>query len=393
MAYLWVLSLLALPLSQLPNRVILGLLLVWVIARSGSRTLQIPYFKWVTGLALVLVALGAMANQELSKEFMLLLSLPAQALFLIFARPGSANFKRGFHAAILTALMVLIVMKVSSVALQGFDSYFAQEQWWNQWHYENFTQSLSLHPTYLSLFLLTGLVMLLFGSEGPSLRNGMNGRDLALFVAYLFGLWLSSSKIALLTLGLILILFWVHKLIRSSKRQSIAYGVLIALTLLAPCTSPSVRHRMTHGLNTAMQSLPAERPNRFTERRALWKSALIEIDRHPLLGTSFRGISSREAIYPKAKFLYPPLEKPMNAHNNFIEFGLRYGILFGILLILSAIFGIYTAVRRRSLELLGFTVVFFMVSMTESFLFREQGLSLAALIFLFYYLFEDEGNI
>jgi O-antigen ligase len=142
-----------------------------------------------------------------------------------------------------------------------------------------------------------------------------------------------------------------------------------------------------------MQPLPAEVPNRMTERRALWKSALIEMDRHPIAGTSFRGINSRDAIYTKAKFFYPPLEKPMNAHNNFIEFGLRYGILFGILLLFTSIFGLYKAFRTRSLEILSFGIALVAVSMTESFLLREQGLSLASLMLLFYCLKENERNI
>lgn len=391
--YLWVLSLLVLPLSSLPNRILLGTLLLWFLARKGSDSLRSPHFKFFAGMALVFLALSALTNRILSKEFLLALSIPAQAFFLLIIRPDSNRFSKGFHAAVISILLVLAGSIARSVALSGFDSYFAREQWWNLWHYEHFTGTLALHPTYYSLFLLTGLVMLLFGSDGPGLKKEMKVGGLALFAAYLAGLWLSASKIALIALLPILMIFLVYKLTRAPGRQSLAYGALIAIALVAPWTSPSVRHRLTHELKTAVQPLPTDKPSRLSERRALWKSSLIEIDRHPLAGTSFRGISSRQAIYPRAKFFYTPLEEPMNAHNNFIESGLRHGLLVGVVLLIYSIFGLYKAYRKRSLEALGLVLVFLIVSMTESFLFREQGLSLAALILLFYYLSDNEGNI
>lgn len=392
-SYLWIMSLLILPLSSLPNRMLLGLLLLWFLIRKGYRSPGVGQLKLFAGMALVLVALSGIANKILAKELLLALSIPAQALFLITVRPGSAGFRKGFHAAVVTILLLLLADIARDIFTTGFDEYFSREQWWNLWHYESFTAPLSLHPTYLSLFLLTGLVMLLFGSAGPGLKKEMPASGPALFGAYLLGLWLSASKVALVALLMILFLFLIYQLTRSSGRRSLAFAALIVIALLATWASPPIRHRLTHELRTALQPLPTDTPSRFSERRALWKSSLTEMDRHPLIGTSFRGISSRQAIYPRAKFFYTPLEKPMNAHNNFIETGLRYGLVFGILLLISTIFGLYRATRKRSFEVLGLLLVFLIVSMTESFLFREQGLSLTALLLLYFYLTENEGNL
>jgi len=391
--YLWVLSLLALPLSNLPNRILLGLLLIWFFVEHGADSLRISEFKLFAGISVTLLILSAMANKVLSKELMLGLSISAQGFFLLIVRPSRAQFKKGFHMAVITLVTVLLVIKTTAVLQTGFTNYFRQEQWWNLWHYKSLTQSLSLHPTYLSLFLLAGLVMFLFGYDLKVLKGRASWGGWTLLMFYLISLWLVSSKIALIALALVLLIFWIYSVNHSSRRQTILSGVLISIVLSLPFASPSVRYRVTHELNTAMQALPAEVPNRMTERRALWKSALIEMDRHPIAGTSFRGIKSRDAIYTKAKFFYIPLEKPMNAHNNFIEFGLRYGILFGILLLFTSIFGLYKAFRNRSLEILTFGIALITVSMTESFLLREQGLSLASLMLLFYCLNENERNI
>lgn len=391
--YLWILSLLALPLSNLPNRILLGLLLIWFFAKRRTEFLRLSRFKLFAGLSVILLVLSALTNKVLATELLLALSIPAQGFFLLIIRASPAQFKKGFHAAVVTVLAVLLSLKITVLFQTGFSDHFHQEQWWNFWHYKSLTQSLSLHPTYLSLFLLGGLVMLLFGSDMPTLKDRLSGSGLTLLAFYLISLWLVSSKIALIALGLILLLFWIYKVMNSSKRQSILSGVLILTAFTLPFTSPSIRYRVTHELSTAMQTLPAEDPNRITERRALWKSAFIEMDRHPIAGTSFRGIKSRDAIYPRAKFFYKPLEKPMNAHNNFIEFGLRYGILFGILLLVTSIFGLYKAFHSSSLEILSFGMVLIIVSMTESFLLREQGLSLASLLILFYCLNENERNI
>ena len=391
--FLWVLSLLALPLSNLPNRILLGILLIWFFAEHGTSSLRISGFKLFAGLSVTLLILSAMTNKVLSKELMLGLSIPAQGFFLLIVRPSRAEFKRGFHMAVITVMTMLLVIKTAPVFQTGFSNYFRQEQWWNLWHYKSLTQSLSLHPTYLSLFLLAGWIMLLFGNDLKALKRSESRGGWILLVFYLISLWLVSSKIALITLGLVLLIFWIYMLNHSSRRQSILSGVLISIVLSLPFASPSIRYRVTHELTNAMQALPAEEPNRMTERRALWKSALIEMDRHPIAGTSFRGIKSRDAIYTKAKFFYPPLEKPMNAHNNFIEFGLRYGILIGILLLFTSIFGLYKAFRNGSIEILSFGIALIAVSMTESFLLREQGLSLASLMLLFYCLKENERNI
>lgn len=382
--YLWVLSLLALPLSNLPNRILLGFMLMWFLAKHRTNSLQVSSFNFFAGLSLILLILSALTNKVLSKELLLCLSIPAQGFFLLIARPTPEHFKKGFHRAVVTVVAMLLSIKIVEVIQSGFFSFFEQDQWWNLWHYKSLTESLSLHPTYLSLFLLVGMVMLLFEQKTLALKNGFNYGRLTLLGIYLIALWLVSSKIALLSLGLILSIFWFHAAARYSKRQSFALGLLLVTAFSVPLTSPSIRHRLTNELNTALQAFPAEVPNRITERRALWKSSFIEMDRHPIAGTSFRGIKSRDAIYTKAKFFYNPLEKPMNAHNNFIEFGLRYGILLGALLLLTSIFGLYKAFRLRSLEILSLGIVLITVSMTESFLVREQGLSLAGLMLLFY---------
>ena len=391
--FLWVLSLLALPLSNLPNRILLGLLLIWFFTEHGAGSLRISGFKLFAGISVTLLILSAMTNKVLSKELLLGLSIPAQGFFVLIVRPSRAQFEKGFHTAVITVMTVLLVIKTATVFQTGFSNYFRQEQWWNLWHYKSLTQSLSLHPTYLSLFLIAGWVMLLFGNDLKAFKSSESRGGWILLVFYLISIWLVSSKIALIALALVLLIFWIYTWNHSSRRQSILSGVLISIVLSLPFASPSIRYRVTHELTNAMQALPAEVPNRMTERRALWKSALIEMDRHPIAGTSFRGIKSRDAIYTKAKFFYTPLEKPMNAHNNFIEFGLRYGILIGILLLFTSIFGLYKAFRNGSLEILSFGIALIAVSMTESFLLREQGLSLASLMLLFYCLKENERNI
>jgi len=390
---LWVLSLLALPLSALPNRILLGLLLVWFFVKHRSEVLQVPNFKLLSGLVLVLLGASGIANDILSKELILALSIPAQGLFLIIAKPSKNDFKIGFHSAAVTIMSALVVMKLANIVQTGFPSFFEQNQWWNQLHYKNFTASLSLHPTYLSLFLLTGLIMLLFGSNPPSLKNGINGRAAVLLGFYLASNWLVASKIALVATGFVMLGYWIHRFSNSSKKQSLSLGLLFLIIIFAPLVSPSIRHRVTHELKTVAQPLPTDIPNRLTERRALWISAFILMDKNPMVGTSFRNIESRKAIFTKAKFFYRPLEKPMNAHNNFIEFGLRYGILFGILLLVSTIFGLYRAFVNKNPELVALFLVYTLVSMTESFVFREQGLSLTALMFFSYYAIHNERNI
>ena len=388
---LWVLSLLALPMSLLPNRILLGVLFIWFLFRHRIAALSIPRFRLLLLSAVLVFALSMVSNEVLSKELLLALSIVSQGMFFVVANPNRPHFKKGFHSALIIVLFTLFLAAIIPVFQLGPSAFFSQDQWWNLWHYESFTGALSLHPTYLSLFLLIGVNMILFGDESPTLAGKWTRNGVILMIVYLIGLWLVSSKIALLALVFLLLTYWLRTIVGSSTRRTLISGLMLLFLITLPFASPSVRYRLTNELKSAMQPLPATETNRLTERRALWTAAFIEIDRHPMAGTSFRGLDSRDVIYPKAKFLYPALETPMNAHNNYIEGGLRYGILFGVILIVSSIFGMFKAYRENSLEFFGFVLVCVLVSMTESFLFREQGLALTSLM-VFFYLLQKNGR-
>ena len=69
-----------------------------------------------------------------------------------------------------------------------------------------------------------------------------------------------------------------------------------------------------------------------------------------------------------------------NCHNNFLEFGVRYGVIGMILILLLIILAWRVGLQHNSFEIIGVLILITLFSMTESFMFRELGISFVAIL-------------
>ena len=181
---------------------------------------------------------------------------------------------------------------------------------------------------------------------------------------------------------MIFILYLFYLIIRSKNLKPVIYSILLFVAIgLTLNLIPGIKQRLINDLDFSKSYDKNEMAhNRINERVALWTASLKFIKSHPFSGTSFQGVSSKSVIYPEAKTLYPNLEYPKNCHNNYLEFGVRYGILGACFFILFSLLFLREGIKRSSFELIGIFILIGFFSLTESFMFREQGVSLIAIL-------------
>jgi len=239
---------------------------------------------------------------------------------------------------------------------------------------------LNAHPTYVAMFIIASYVMLL-GQSFHEKRYFTPLTSVFIHIMLLLVLFLLVVKISFITIFLILLTFIIFLLFNKRFDIAISSSLILLLIGISVFQVPGVRHRLLNDMETFQNSdLNNLEENRLQERTALWKASWNRIEQHPIVGTSFQGVSSRSSIYTEAKSLYPQLQYAKNSHNNFLEFGVRYGVLGAVLFGLFIILILTVAFKQASFQVMGMWILLCLFSLTESFMFREQGISLVAIL-------------
>lgn len=367
-------------LTFIPNRILVISLLLLVLVRNRFFIYQLYKKKWLLVLGLLYVLLILFGNPYLSKEAILFLTLPIYPF--IYGQSTLTKFllKKYFILAVFTYSMILILLKSIKIISFGVLDFFQQEQWWNQVLYKNLAMELHAHPTYVAMFIIASFVMLLDQSNKKEKYFSYTNYVLILTISLLV-LLLLVVKISFLAIFLILVVFMLFLLSTNHVKPAIISLILLLLSSIAVYNIPGIKHRLLVDLNSIQNSEPKRmEANRLKERTALWKASLHFISQNPIVGSSIQGVSSKSSIYPMAKTIYPQLESQKNCHNNFLEFGVRYGIIgIGIFSLFILLF-LKEGIKPASFEIIGIWIMICCFSLTESFMFREQGISLVSIL-------------
>jgi len=378
--FLLPLSILFSSLNFIPNRILIISLLFMVFIRKGFFLGLLIKKKWIIVISLLYLLLILFGNRYLSKEAILFLTFPI--LLIIYSQSSLSKFllKKYFILAVLFYSVLLLLFKIIHIISFGFFNFIEQEQWWNQILYKNLTSDLHAHPTYVAMFIIASIVMLL-GQSFKEKKYFSPVKSIFIQALFLLVLILLVVKISFVTIILILATYIIFLIFNKQLMTAVKGLILLLLIGLAIFQIPGVKQRLLNDVQSFQNShLNVSEENKLLERTALWKASFNDISKHPIAGTSFRGISSKSSIYKEAKSLYPQLQKEKNCHNNFLECGVRYGILGIILFSLMTIFLLIIGLKQGSFEIIGIWILLFLFSLTESFLFREQGISIVAIL-------------
>ena len=236
----------------------------------------------------------------------------------------------------------------------------------------SFTESIDIHPTYLTIYFT-----FIFFFLAETMRIGAPGRktyfSVGLFLAGLFCvaiILLLRSKMGLLVFATLLV---IYAIIILKRRAWLVTFVLFTIGLL---TFLLDQNRITTIFDTYGQNVSAALDQRFM----VWRGTLEGIKTSPIFGA---GTGGEQLLIDEGYRLmgFPAgITNSFNAHNQYLQFFVRNGILeLGFFLA----FLIYCFKKSRLMNnytFLLFNMAVTLIMFTESFLSVQKGI-------MFFYFF------
>jgi len=226
-----------------------------------------------------------------------------------------------------------------------------------------FTEIADTHPAYLGVFMVVSSAYLFFKS---SLKKGIK---ITLLVFLCFGFIQLASRMALVSFGVVTLVFLITKIRTHWKQIGIGFGVAILCSvLLYFSASEFLRERL----------ISKERignDQRFSRNIVSWEL----FKEHPVLGVGFgRKDALRETKYCKYGFQVAA-ENRYNAHNQYLEYLSVNGLVGGLTFILVMGYLLYFSWKQRSVFFFLLFLSFFLANSTESMLVRIKGIEFFAI--------------
>lgn len=395
--YFFPLTLLLSSILKLPNKISIAIVLISLIYKKKNELIKYisgNKIKWI--IIVIIIALISFLNDVLFSEVLLFLPLPI--FFYIYKLSDSLdnnNLKKYYCISNLIFIFMIFVLKIIDISKSGFYEFINNGYWWNKIIYLNLVEPVYGHPLYISLFILVSIVFLVNQRVTNRWFTSKTQTIVLIIIQFLFILLL-SVKIAFISLVILLIqyIIWMFKTgnLKGVVIISIS-AVLITYTLIK--TLPGIEYRLKIDYQKIQnKELILDTESKFSERLAIWKSSVDLIKENPITGTSLRNIKSKDAIFNKVHLINSYTIKSKNSHNNYLEFGVRYGIIGLISLLTISIYLVYKGIKMNSFQIIALSSVFVLFSLTESFLVREQGVILTAMIIgIIYKEINDERSI
>lgn len=275
-------------------------------------------------------------------------------LFLGFERRNFLQFVRGLEISVFVYVFVLVVAIVERYVALQFDYYFPTfffevvSQYW--------------HTSYLAVLIC---VLLLF----KAYRKGVSPFYICLVMLACLFMYLSQARLPLY-LVIILTAFLMFTELPKRRKKTfrivlliLAFGVTITFIKF-----PDYRQQ-------AMDSVLVNDEQNKDVRPELWEAGWTIVKKAPYTGIGRSEI--RDAISDALSETSGIKLRRYNAHNQYLEFLLAYGVLIPILFLVVLLFPIVMKHKATTV----FIIFFSMAMLVESYLSRQAGV----ILFTFFY--------
>ncbi len=234
--------------------------------------------------------------------------------------------------------------------------------------------SIFHQTTYFSIYLNTAIAIIL----SLSLWREHKSYILFLFL-FLTGIFQISSKAGIFT-AIIIFLFFTFIKIRNVGLRFLSYGFIISIGLLIATQNPRGKVMIDNILNSGLSFNKNDRDG-FALRLMSWDAAVDVLKEHFLIGMGISDVQDElDKKYVDKKYKTPHKEH-FNAHNQYLQFYLEYGLI-GLIAILLILYFVVNKSKDEKLNLSIFLILVFNF-LFESFMNRYSGISF---VLLFYYL-------
>ena len=248
----------------------------------------------------------------------------------------------------------------------------------------NFSLPLDIHATYLSMQIAVALVYLLVAAIKESVvacRWLYTGGCILLAA----GIIQLSSKSIFIALLLIISIAVPCFLLAARARMRFIFIALscTALLLTGIYQNEHLRERYLTGLEKDLSQATDHESS--DPRLARWQLAINVGARSPVIG---HGAGSETGLLKASYFdhkLYRSYLAELNAHNQFISFFIKSGLLGVLLFGITLYFGFRVAVLDKDVILFAFMFIITTACLSENILDRDKGIYFYSVFFSFLY--------
>lgn len=351
-------SLLSLRMLVLPS-----ILFVSIIATAYTINVPAAFTEWTLRIPVLLFPVLFSLNELDFKKY-------KQKLLLIFSLVCTATVFFLYMVAFTT--IRYYHLPLNAIFAEGLTNH-------------NFSGPINIHATFFSFQLVIALVNLLY-----LLVQGVPLGKLKLFYAIcclilLCGMiQLSSKSIFLVLFIAINIVFPYYMLKGKSRKPYILIGLGISLIVVSGIFSiPTFRERYITLLKNDVYIDKTE-PRNSDSRIERWRVGAERIKVKPLAGYgSGSEIGLLKDDFYNAK-LYSSFLYGLNCHNQYISFLLKSGVWGLFIYLLTLIYGIKAAIKKRDVLFISFVLVITIVSFTENIFDMDKGVMFYGFFFSFF---------
>lgn len=240
-----------------------------------------------------------------------------------------------------------------------------------------------MSPFMLALYCLLSAIYLLTAVYKRACTDGDRTKYIVVLLVLSLFLFVLGNRNVLFSWSVVIIFFFLHRLFKGYVRL-LAIGMLVAMFAAAIAFNPSL-YRQVRDLTdfSASNSIELDADKSLGRgwggkalRLAIWRCSMDVIMAHPLTGVGSGDVQdSLQAAYERRKFYFASRYNRYNAHNQFVQETLAYGIAGFILFAASLLVPLFLHWNNgwRQLYIL-FLLSFFIICLTESILEISKGI-------------------
>lgn len=247
----------------------------------------------------------------------------------------------------------------------------------------NFSEPIGIHATFFSMQVGLALIFLL---QMLLKEKAFNNRLLYLACAVVLtaGLVQLSSKSVFIALFLAINIAVPYFLLQGVKRRRYAMIATSLSVLLVAGILSSAAFRERYVTELAKDLSPAKAGESIDSRLARWNVIIKLIEKKPVAGY---GTGTELALLHDNFFtnrLYNSFLHNLNAHNQYLSFLLKSGVI-GLLIYLGTLaFGLNISFQQKDLLLFVFILIITFVSFSENLLDVDKGICYYAFFYSFF---------
>lgn len=326
--------------------------------------------------------LEADAFHELSKYVFLGLT----PLFLFRKDIQAGTFRKyasyGLLAGSFLSGLILLVINFYNFSQTNYPPHWLLNHTFTSF---NFLKPLSdMHPIYMGMYFALALSILFFTPiKLPKILKVLAFAIFSLSIVFL------ASRIIYGVLVLLVLLYLIHNLSFKSFAVLLTGTLILAVLGFSTLQKTYLYNKTVNGTLWELQenvgTYNTNQSMRVDSRWSRWQVAVDLIKEKPILG--YGGGTENEILLEEyqRRDMKSSVENEYNAHNQFLGFWLRFGVVGSLLMLVYFFRNAITAFRYQNLLFLSFLTILFWSLMVENVLDRNMGINFVALFGTLFY--------